>query len=60
MLNILIRIVSKILIAHIAYIFMIKQGNFPKISPNTCFIELSEEFPRDLNTNSNQLRYSSH
>ena len=28
--------------------------NFPKISPNISFLEISEEFPRDLKASLNQ------
>ena len=35
------------------YLFMIKKDKNPKIFLNICFLELSDEFPRDSKTNSN-------
>ena len=37
-----------------------KKEDFPKHSVNICFTELSEEFPRDSNTSSNQPRKTSY
>ena len=38
--------------------FMITEENFPKISLNICFLELSEEFPRFSETNLSQPGYT--
>ena len=36
--------------------FMLKYEKFPKIPLNICFLELSEGFPMDSKTSSNQSR----